>query len=309
MRELIILGTASQVPTRTRNHNGYFLRWDEDAFLFDPGEGTQRQMTLAGVAATDITRLCVTHFHGDHCFGLPGVFSRLALDQVAHPVHCHFPGSGAPLFDRLCWMWPEYRRQILREEPAWGERAVLAAEASSSFGRLDAVRLSHGVDAYGYRITEPDGRRMLPGKLAELGVRGPQISELQREGEISVDGRVVTLEEVSEPRPGQVFAFIMDTRVCDGVYELAANADMLVIESTFLTSEAALAAEHGHMTARQAATVAAESGVRSLVLTHFSQRYTELTEFENEAREVFSGELHVAEDLMRIPVPKRAAGH
>jgi ribonuclease Z len=309
MRELIILGTASQVLTRTRNHNGYFLRWDEDAFLFDPGEGTQRQMTLAGIAATDITRLCVTHFHGDHCFGLPGVFSRLALDQVAHPVHCHFPGSGAPLFDRLCWMWPEYRREILREEPAWGERAVLAAEASSSFGRLDAVRLSHGVDAYGYRITEPDGRRILPEKLAERGVRGPQISELQREGRISVDGRNVTLEEVSEPRPGQVFAFIMDTRVCDGVYELAANADMLVIESTFLTSEAALAAEHGHMTARQAATVAAESGVRSLVLTHFSQRYTDLTEFESEAREVFSGELHVAEDLMRIPVPKRAVAH
>ena len=309
MRELIILGTASQVPTRTRNHNGYFLRWDEDAFLFDPGEGTQRQMTLAGVAATDITRLCVTHFHGDHCFGLPGVFSRLALDQVAHPVHCHFPGSGAPLFDRLCWMWPEHRREILREEPAWGERALLAAEASSSFGRLDAVRLSHGVDAYGYRITEPDGRRMLPEMLAGRGVRGPQISELQREGRISVDGRIVTLEEVSEPRPGQVFAFIMDTRVCDGVYELAANADMLVIESTFLTSEAALAAEHGHMTARQAATVAAECGVRSLVLTHFSQRYTDLTEFESEAREVYSGELHVAEDLMRIPVPKRAAGH
>ena len=309
MRELIILGTASQVPTRTRNHNGYFLRWDEDAFLFDPGEGTQRQMTLAGVAASDITRLCVTHFHGDHCFGLPGVFSRLALDQVTHPVHCHFPGSGAPLFDRLCWMWPEYRRQILREEPAWGERAVLAAEAGSSFGRFDAVRLSHGVDSYGYRITEPDGRRMLPGKLAERGVRGPQISELQREGRVSVDGRVVTLEEVSEPRPGQVFAFVMDTRVCDGVYELAANADMLVIESTFLTAEAALAAEHGHMTARQAATVAAESGVRSLVLTHFSQRYTDLTEHESEAREVFAGELHIAEDLMRIPVPKRAAGH
>jgi len=306
MRELIILGTASQVPTRTRNHNGYFLRWDQDAFLFDPGEGTQRQMTLAGVAASDITRICVSHFHGDHCFGLPGVFSRLALDQVTHPVHCHFPGSGAPLFNRLCWMWPEYRRQILREEPAFGDRVLLTQEAS--FGRLEAVRLSHGVDSYGYRITEPDGRRMLPGKLAEANVRGPRISELQREGRVTTEtGDVVTLDDVSVPRPGQVFAFVMDTRVCAGVYELAANADMLVIESTFLTSEAALAAEHGHMTARQAATVAEESGVRTLVLTHFSQRYTDLGRFEHEAREVFTGELYVAEDLMRIPFPKRAA--
>jgi len=308
MRELIILGTASQVPTRTRNHNGYFLRWDEDAFLFDPGEGTQRQMTLAGVAASDITRLCVTHFHGDHCFGLPGVFSRLALDQVGHPVHCHFPASGAALFDRLCWMWPDYRRQVLREEPAFGERTVLPTPPTSSFGRFEAVRLSHGVDAYGYRITEPDGRRMLPEKLAEAGVRGPRISELQREGRVTTaDGNVVMLDEVSVPRPGQVFAFVMDTRVCQGVYDLAANADMLVIESTFLTSEASLAAEHGHLTARQAATVAEESGVRTLVLTHFSQRYTDLNRFEHEAREVFTGELHVAEDLMRIPLPKRAA--
>jgi ribonuclease Z len=307
MRELIILGTASQVPTRTRNHNGYFLRWDEDGFLFDPGEGTQRQMTLAGVSAPDITRLCVTHFHGDHCFGLPGVFSRLALDQVTHPVHCHFPGSGAPLFDRLCWMWPDYRRRILREEPAFGERAVLAVNAGS-FGRLEAVRLSHGVEAYGYRITEPAGRRMLPERLAEAKVLGPHISELQREGRVTTEaGEVVTLDDVSVERPGQVFAFVMDTRVCDGVYELAANADMLVIESTFLTSEAALAAEHGHMTARQAASVAEQCGVRTLVLTHFSQRYTDLGRFEREAREVFTGELHVAEDLMRIPFPKRAA--
>jgi ribonuclease Z len=308
MRELIILGTASQVPTRTRNHNGYFLRWDDQGFLFDPGEGTQRQMTLAGVAVTDLTRLCVSHFHGDHCFGLPGVFSRLALDQVEHAVHCHFPGSGAPLFDRLCWMWPEYRSRILREQPAWGERTLLAAAPSSGFGRLEAIRLSHGVDSYGYRLTEPDGRRMLPDRLAALGVRGPQISELQRLGRIEADGREVTLAEVSEHRPGQVFAFVMDTRVCQGVYDLAAQADLLVIESTFLTSEAALAAEHGHMTARQAATVARDCGVRTLVLTHFSQRYSDPAQFEREAREVFDGELHVAADLMRVPVPKRATG-
>ena len=306
MRELIILGTASQVPTRTRNHNGYFLRWDDEGFLFDPGEGTQRQMTLAGVPATDLTRLCVSHFHGDHCFGLPGVFSRLALDQVTHPVHCHFPGSGAPLFDRLCWMWPDYRREILREEPAFGERTLLAAGPDNGFGRLEAVRLSHGVDSYGYRITEPDGRRILPDRLAALGVRGPTIGELQRLGQVEVDGRTVALEEVSEHRPGQVFAFVMDTRLCQGVYELAEKADMLVIESTFLTRDGALAAEHGHMTARQSAQVAEECGVRTLVLTHFSQRYTDPAEFEREAREVFGGELYIAEDLMRVPVPKRA---
>ncbi|MEP6923654.1 MAG: MBL fold metallo-hydrolase, partial [Pyrinomonadaceae bacterium] len=83
IRKFVALGTASQVPTRERNHNGYFLRWDEHGFLFDPGEGTQRQMTLAGVSASEITKIFITHFHGDHCLGLPGVMQRLSLDRVS----------------------------------------------------------------------------------------------------------------------------------------------------------------------------------------------------------------------------------
>ncbi|HEV2635421.1 MAG TPA: ribonuclease Z [Actinocrinis sp.] len=302
MRELVILGTASQVPTRERNHNGYFLRWDEHGLLFDPGDGIQRQMVHMGIAASDITRICVTHFHGDHCFGLPGVISRLALDDVQHPVHCHYPASGKDLFDRLRWTRDEFAERVLREEPAEGPRTLLAQDATM---RLEAVRLDHGVESHGYRLTEPDGRRMLPDRLAAAGLRGPAISEVQRLGQIEVDGRTVTLAEVSEHRPGQVFAFVMDTRLCDGVYELAQGTDMLVIESTFLDEDRKPAADYGHMTARQAAEVAAAAGVRTLVLTHFSQRYPEPDRFEREAREVFEGELVVAADLTRVAVPER----
>ena len=100
-RELVVLGTASQAPTRHRNHNGYLLRWDAEGVLFDPGEGTQRQMLLAGVASSAITRICVTHFHGDHCLGLPGVLQRLSLDRVAHPVDVWYPAAGQEFYDRL----------------------------------------------------------------------------------------------------------------------------------------------------------------------------------------------------------------
>lgn len=306
MRELVVLGTASQVPTRARNHNGYFLRWDDQGLLFDPGEGTQRQMTLAGVSVHDITRICVTHFHGDHCFGLPGVLSRMALDGVEHVVHCHFPATGRESWARLCWLPPDYAEKVLSEEPAEqpvaGERAILADER---FGRLTAVRLDHGIEAYGYRLTERDVRRMLPERLAAAGISGPAVGQLQRRGALEVDGRTVTLEEVSEVRPGQSVAFVMDTRLCDGVYELADGVDMLIIESTFLAAEAGLAAQYGHLTAGQAARVAAQCGVRSLVLTHFSRRYQDPAAFYREAREQFGGELHVAEDLMRVAVPKR----
>src|ERR1700751_2454421 len=97
-RELVVLGTASQAPTRLRNHNGYFLRWDTEGLLFDPGEGTQRQMLFAGVTASQVPRLCVTHFHGDHCLGVPGVLQRMSLDRVAHAVDADYPGENGEVF-------------------------------------------------------------------------------------------------------------------------------------------------------------------------------------------------------------------
>jgi ribonuclease Z len=114
------------------------------------------------------------------------------------------------------------------------------------------------------------------------------------------------LDEVSEVRRGQRFAFVMDTRLCDGVYALAEGCDMLVIESTFLDADIQLAVDHGHLTAGQAGMVARDAGVRHLVLTHFSQRYSEPDDFERQARAAgFEGELTVAHDLLRVPLPKR----
>src|SRR5512141_1858687 len=100
-RDLVVLGTASQVPTRYRNHNGYLLRWDDEGFLFDPGEGTQRQMIYAEVSATEITRVCITHFHGDHCLGLAGISQRISLDGAPHVVHAYYPASGQIYVERL----------------------------------------------------------------------------------------------------------------------------------------------------------------------------------------------------------------
>ncbi|MEU6460602.1 ribonuclease Z [Streptomyces sp. NPDC046976] len=298
VRELVVLGTASQVPTRHRNHNGYLLRWDGEGILFDPGEGTQRQMLRAGVAAHDLNRLCVTHFHGDHSLGLAGVIQRINLDRVPHRITAHYPASGQRFFDRLRYA-TAYRETVGVTEVPVSADGILAVTPSYT---LDAHKLSHPVESYGYRLTEPDGRRMLPERLAAHGIEGPDVGVLQREGRLGG----VTLEEVSEVRRGQRFAFVMDTRLCEGVYTLAEGCDLLVIESTFLDEDEELAVEHGHLTAGQAGAVARGAGVRHLVLTHFSQRYSEPDEFERQARAAgFEGELTVAYDLQRVPVPKR----
>ncbi|MEV8033068.1 ribonuclease Z [Streptomyces sp. NPDC086182] len=297
-RELVVLGTAGQVPTRHRNHNGYLLRWDGEGLLFDPGEGTQRQMLRAGVAAHDLHRICVTHFHGDHALGLGGVIQRINLDRVPHEVTAHYPLSGQHFFERLRYA-TAYRETARLTEAPVGDDGVLATTPAYT---LEARRLSHPVESFGYRLVEPDGRRMLPERLAEHGIKGSDVGVLQREGSL----RGVTLDDVSEVRTGQRFAFVMDTRLCEGVDALAEDCDLLVIESTFLDGDHQLASDHGHLTAGQAGRVAKEAGVRHLVLTHFSQRYSDPDEFEREARAAgFDGELTVAHDLVRVPVPKR----
>lgn len=294
----MVLGTASQVPTRHRNHNGYLLRWDGQGILFDPGEGTQRQMLRAGAAAHDLHRICVTHFHGDHSLGLAGVIQRINLDRVPHEITAHYPRSGKRFFDRLRYA-TAYRETVELTEAPVAADGVLAASKTYT---LEARRLSHPVESYGYRLVEPDGRRMLPELLAARGIKGPDVGRIQREGAL---GDVV-LDEVSEVRRGQRFAFVMDTRLCDGVYALAEGCDMLVIESTFLDADIQLAVDHGHLTAGQAGMVARDAGVRHLVLTHFSQRYSEPDDFERQARAAgFEGELTVAHDLLRLPLPKR----
>ncbi len=172
MREFVVLGTASQVPTRTRNHNGYLLLWDGEGLLFDPGEGTQRQMIRAGVSASQITRICLTHVHGDHCFGLPGVLSRAALDGVAHPIHLHYPAAGEDTVRAL----------VSLAAPGIDLRLYPHAEAGPVAPGLAVRRLHHRIETYGYRLDEPDGTTLLPDRLADAGIAGPDVGRLQRAG-------------------------------------------------------------------------------------------------------------------------------
>ena len=178
-RELVVLGTASQTPTRTRNHNGYLLRWETDGLLFDPGEGTQRQMLFAGVTASQITRICITHFHGDHCLGLPGVLARISLDRVPHPVDIRYPAESGPVFRRLrhaalsrdgggtsgsgrsgrLASWPAHRRsawRLVRSAQRGGLRLPAGRTGRAADAAGQAARL--GITRAGRRPAQAEGR-------------------------------------------------------------------------------------------------------------------------------------------------------
>jgi len=301
----VVLGTASQVPTRHRNHNGYLLLWDGEGILFDPGEGTQRQMLYAGVRATQVTRICITHFHGDHVLGFPGIVQRISLDQVPHEVQVHFPASGRTWFDRL------RSASIFRDQAKVVPRPMdTPGLQDGADPRLFAQPLEHTVDSWGYRVEEHDRIALDPVRLDEAGIRGPAIGELQETGHLVVGGRRITIEEMGDRLPGASFAFVMDTRPCAAALELARGVDLLVAEATYLGAEQDEARERGHMTARDAAELAQAAGAKQLLLTHFSQRYPSVDPFLDEAVAIFPA-VRAAIDLERIPVPRthRPASH
>jgi ribonuclease Z len=300
-REVIFLGTSSQVPTRSRSHNAFFLRWDAMGILFDPGEGTQRQMVHAGLSASQITHIAITHFHGDHCLGFAGITQRISLDQVPHEIPVLYPASGQVFFERLRHASIYFDQAKIRPVPIKAGGDVLRVDGA----KIVCAALDHGVECFGYRLQEDDGRRMLPEKLDAAGVRGPDVGKLAREGTITVGGKTVRVEDVSESRRGQSVAAIMDTRPCEGARVLAKGADLVVCESTYLQSEAADADAHRHMTAAGAATLAKEAGARKLALTHFSQRYGAVEPFRIEAAAIFPDAVAV-EDLTVVEVPARA---
>lgn len=275
--ELTVLGSASQAPTRERGQGGYVLRWDDEWILFDPGEGCQRQLLYAHLSIAHITRVCITHFHGDHCLGLPGFLQSRAL-TTERPLTLHYSAAQEVYVDRLLSC------SVIDFDLHVHRQALTAPQAiATRHFELSCEQLDHPTPVIGYRLEAPAAVHMLPDRLEEYGVEGEAIAHIKEKGTVTVDGQAVQLAEVSEWRPGPSVAFVMDTAPCAGATRLAAGADLLICESTFLDGDAELAAAHGHMTATQAGKLAADAGAGLLVLTHFSGRYDDLAAFEEEA--------------------------
>lgn len=307
-RELVVLGTASMLPTRHRAHNSYALRWDDQLILFDPGEGAQRGCTLTGVSIAKATAVCVTHFHGDHCLGLPGVIQRRSFENSSSPkspkpLPIFYPADGQEYFERLrhASIFHDTSHVEIRPVSAAGPQASLASFV------LSAQPLLHRDTCFGFRLDEPDGVSVDSQLLAQFDIDGPDVGRLLAEGWLDTPNGRVTADQITRPRRGQSMAFVMDTMPCEGALELARGVDMLVIESTYLHSEVELAEKYMHMTARQSAELAAEAGVRRLVLTHFSARYPDNDVFAEEASH-FHDDVVAADELATIQVPRRNDG-
>jgi len=272
-----------------------------DALLFECGEGTQRQMLRYG-ATFALTDIFFTHFHADHFLGIIGLVRTLGLQGRTEPLRLYGPRGGRKLLGQALALGVE--RQVFGVEVVEVEPGqVLAREGYD----LKVFGVEHGAPAVGYALVEQQRLgRFDPGRARELGVpEGPLWGKLQRGQPVRLDdGREVTAETiVGPPRPGRTLVYSGDTRPCAATIEAARGADLLVHEATFGEEEKDRALETDHATAKEAGEVARMAGVRRLVLTHLSARYSrDPSTLLAEARAVFP-ETVVAKDGMEIEVP------
>lgn len=307
--DITFLGTSASVPTRTRNVSSLALRLPERAeiWLFDCGEGTQHRLLQSTLRSSQISRIFLTHLHGDHLFGLLGLLASLSLagdvrqiDLYGPPGLGEFVATGLRLSDTRLG-YPLTIHVVCSGVIFEDERFTVRCRP-----------LQHRVPTFGYRVDEkPRPGALDAARAAELGVPpGPLYGRLKRGERVELpDGRVVDgAALLGPPEPGRSFAYCADTAYCANAVELARGVDLLVHEATFSSREAELAAVSQHATAAEAARVALEAGARQLVLTHLSARVTQdegrLAALLAEARAVFPNTI-LGADLQTISVPRR----
>jgi len=305
--DVIPLGTASAVPTGERHLSALAVERKGRVLLFDCGEGTQYRLLHADLNRVRVDAIFVTHLHGDHCYGLPGLLSTLALQQRTNPVTLVVPAGGRAMLEAIPGDAPgdlPFSLSITELEKDFGWATVYETEEFT----VEARPLEHRGFAMGFRLTERTrSGRFHPERARDLGVpEGPAFGRLKAGESVTTDdGTTVQPEQVlGPPRPGISLAYVTDTRPCDGGRALADEADLLYHDATFTDTLHARAVETGHSTAREAAEVAREAEVGRLLLGHVSARYDDPTPLTVEAKAVFS-EASVAEELRRYTLDPR----
>lgn len=294
--DLTFLGTSQAIPTRSRNHTAMLLRYEDESILIDCGEGTQRQFRKAGINPCKLTKLLITHWHGDHILGIPGLLQTLALNNYNRTLDIYGPYGTKRFIEQMLNMFIfegkiDINVHDIDEGTFYDDKFI-----------LKAYRMQHGIKSLAYSFEEKTKTRMDVAKIKKLGLKGPLIGELQRGKNITFNGKKILSKNVTYKQEGRKVAFIMDTALNDSCFKVAENADVLVCESTYMKKDEDRADNYKHLTAERAAQIAKKAKAKSLYLTHVSQRY-EANESEvlKEAKKVFKNSF-LPKDLDNIEI-------
>ncbi len=304
--ELTFLGTSCSTPTPERNLSSMALTFRGNTLLFDTPEGVQQQMMRGGVSYLKVEHVFISHFHGDHTLGLPGLLATMSIHERKNALHVYGPrgiGEKVQQAVALAQFMPTF--EIVTHELKEGR--VHEHEEYA----VEAVKLNHSCVCWGFIIQLPGKEGTFQrAKALKLKIpEGPLWGKLQRGETITHNGKKISPEEVmdySESKRGARVAYIMDTFPHAHYIEALHGVDVLIHESSFMESEKERAIEVKHSTAKMAGEIAKKMGVKQLILTHFSPRYANGKEMANEAKKVFQNTL-AAHDLLKIELPERYA--
>ena len=295
--EIVFLGTSSMVPTKDRNHSAIYVRTKSCGILVDCGEGTQRQMKIAGLKLVSVNKILLTHWHGDHTLGLPGFLQTLnsGSNTYSGVLEIYGPPGIKKKFEMMKATFDfELEYEVKIEEAKNG-----VIFKNKDFG-IESRLLDHTIPSYGYNIVEEPKRSIQMDKIKKLKLpAGPLIGRLQEGETVNFEGREILPDQVGRIIPGKKLSVIGDTALCKACMDLAESADVLVCESTYANKLKDKAELYKHLTAGEAGLIANKAGVEKLILTHFSQRYKNTQEIEEDARTVFDN-VTAAKDFMKV---------
>ncbi len=295
------LGTGCMAPTKERNHLSVALEHNGSIYLFDCGEGTQNQIKKMKLPIGKIKKIFISHWHGDHTLGLSGLIQTLTNTDNVEKIEVHGPKDTKKYMEHVlkCSIFEsKIPIEVIEHEPK--ENEILTIIKNIKF-EIKCVKLNHSVPCIGYSFKEKDTLNINMEKAKKFGLeQSPMLARAKMGLDIEHNGQIIKVDDITYRKEGLKICFVFDTRPCSEIDLLVKDTKYLVMEATFIyKTHANKAEEYDHMSAKETAEIARTNNVKNLIITHFSQRYKDVKEIEEEAREYFENTT-TTHDLMTL---------
>ncbi len=299
--KITLLGTSCMVPTKERNVSSTYVAYDGEGILFDCGEGTQRQMNIAGIKRSSVKKICITHWHADHIAGILGLLQTISQKEQEVTLKIFGPVETKKRMKHLLETSISYQYITLEIiELAPTKKETLCYENADY--ALSYISLDHTTPCVGYKLRQKDKRRIKVEALQQYNIKpGPILSQIQQGKSVTIQQKRIHPDDVSYIVPGKSIVYGLDTAYCTELIELATNADILITEATYTQKHEENARLYKHMTSQQAAQIAQLANVQRLYLVHLSQRYKTTQELLDEAQTIFP-KTEIGYDFLTIKV-------
>jgi ribonuclease Z len=297
MIKVTFLGTSDAVPSKDRNHTAILLKYNSEEILVDCGEGTQRQFRKAGLNPMGLTRILISHWHGDHILGIPGLLQTLVLNGYDKTLFIYGPKGTKKFMGELLKTFVFVNKLDIKVEEVEGK----FLETKEFY--IEARKLYHSTYCNAYNFVEKDRLRINKEKLLKHKIlEGPHLQKLKEGKDLVYEGKKYKAKDLTYTEKGRKISVVLDTNFNKNIFSIVKDADLLICESSFGSELTERAKEYNHLTSEQAAMFAKKGNVKTLFLTHISQRYEKhLDLILKEAKKIFKNSF-IAKDLESVDV-------